>query len=125
MDVLVIIVGVWFIALGAYSFYYASFSKKSGNIKAGWIVGRDIQLKDCKDTKGFINAIYNKTLMFATVDVVGGAGIIIGQLIPLYVMQLICMIILVVFYFWYSSKIKTAQRKYLTPSFRAKAKRKL
>lgn len=125
MDILVIIVGIWFMALGAYSFYYASSTKKTGNIKAGWVVGKDIQLKNCKDTKGFINAIYNKTLIFASVDMAGGLGIIIGQLVDVYVVELICMIILVVFYFRYSSQVKDAQKKYLSPSFSAKAKRKL
>lgn len=125
MDVLVIIVGVWFMVLGAYSFYYASFTMKTGNIKAGWIVGKNIQLKNCKDTKGFINAIYKKSNIFATVDIVGGLGIIVGQLIDFYVLQLISMAVLIGFYFWYSSSVKDAQKKYLSPSFKAKATRKL
>ncbi len=125
MDILVIIVGIWFIALGAYSFYYASSSKKSGDIKAGWIVGKNIQLKNCKDTKGFINAIYQKTIIFAIVDVCGGLGIIIGTLIDFVVIELISMIVLIVFYFWYSSAVKNAEKKYLSPSFKAKATRKL
>lgn len=125
MDILVIIVGLWFVVIGVYSYYYASVTKKSGNIKAGWIVGRNIQLKNCKDTSGFVNAIYQKTLIFATIAVVGGLGIIIGQLVNVYAIELICMVALVFAYFWYSSLVKAAEKKYLSPSFKAKAKRKL
>lgn len=125
MDVLVIVIGIWFILLGAYSFYYASSIKSTGNIKAGWIVGKNVQLKNCKDTRGFINAIYQKTMIFAAVAVVGGFGIIIGQLVKVVFVELIAMIVLVICYFWYSSSVKSAEKTYLSPSFQAKAKRKL
>lgn len=128
MDVIGLIVGIWFIAVGAYSFYYAAAIKQDGkNIKTGWIVGRNIQLKNCKDTKGFINAIYKKTLVFAGIDIAGGLGFIIAQYIPKvgYVMKIVCMLVLVIDYFIYSSAIKTAQKTYLSPSFKSKANQKL
>lgn len=128
MDVLILIVGIWFIGVGAYSFYYAASTKQDGsNIKAGWIVGRNIQLKNCKDTKGFIKAVYRKTIIFACVDIAGGLGIIIGQYATGigYVIQIISMVVLVIAYLCYSSAIKSAQKTYLSPSFKAKANKKL
>jgi len=128
MDVMILIVGIWFIAVGAYSFYYAASTKRDGsNIKAGWIVGRNIQLKNCKDTKGFIKAIYKKTIIFASIDIVCGFGLIIGQYATGvgYVIQIVSMVVLVGAYLYYSSAIKSAQKTYLSPSFKAKANRKL
>lgn len=128
MSILVLIVGLWFIGIGAYSFYYAYATKKDGeNIKAGWIVGKNIQLKNCKDTKGFIKAIYNKTVVFAAIDIIGGIGIIVGQYAAGAgsVVQAFFMLVLVISYLYYSSAVKSAQKTYLSPSFKAKAKKHL
>ena len=120
-----IIVGVWFIIVGVYSFYYADSTMKTGNVKAGWIVSKNVQLTNCKNPKGFIDAIYKKTNIFATVDVLGGIGIIVGTALNIYVIELVCLIILLGFYFWYSSAIKAAEKTYLSPSFKKKAGTKL
>lgn len=125
MSILGLILGLWFIAIGAYCFYYASATKKTGDVKSGWIVGKNVQLTNCKNPQAFIDAIYQKTKLFGGAAILGGLGIIIGTAIKIYLIELISMVFLVIFYFWYSSVVKTAQKKYLSPSFRAKANRKL
>lgn len=112
--ILAFIIGVWFIVIGLYSFYFANNMKKSGNIKAGWMVSRNIQLTDCKDIPSYITYTYSRTLVFASLVILFSLMLIIGESIQLHLLSAISILALGIIYIWYSACMNRAQKKYLT-----------
>lgn len=110
-----IIMGIWFVAVGIYSFYYAFMMKQTGTIKAGWIVSRELQLKESRDLSGFIGTVYGKTNIFAGIATVGGFLFIIAVASNKLVLMLLCMLVMFIAYIWYSVVVRKAEKKYLAP----------
>ncbi len=119
-----IIMGVWFIAVGVYSYYYAFMMKQTGTIKTGWIVSKNVQLKESRDLPAFVEEVGKKTTIFATIATVGGFLFIIGAVINFLVLMLVCMLVLIIAYVWYSSTVRSAEKKYLAPSLKKKMNKK-
>lgn len=119
-----IVMGIWFVAAGVYSYYYAFMMKQTGTIKTGWIVSKEIQLKESRDLPGFIDAVCKKTSVFATIATVGGFLFIIGAIANKLVLMLVCMLVLFVAYVWYSSVVRSAEKKYLVPDLKKKMNKK-
>lgn len=118
-----IIVGIWFAGVGVYCLYYAFMMKKTGTIKTGFLVSRDVQLKDSKNLPAFVTIAQKKSLIFGSIAVVGGILFVIGQIIPSYILMFICLIVLLVSYIWFSSTLRSAEKKYLAPPLRNRKKR--
>lgn len=108
-----IVMGVWFVAVGVYSFYYAFMMKQTGTIKTGWIVSKDIQLKESRDLPAFIEVVGKKTNVFASIATVGGFLFIIGAIINQGMLMILDMVVLFVAYIWYSSTVRKAEKKFL------------
>ena len=121
-DYIGIVVGIWMIGVGAYCLYCAFMMKQTGTIKTGFLVSRDVQLKDSRDLPAFIEIAWKKSLIFGCIAVAGGALFLIGQIVPSYTLMLICMLVIVIAYVWYSSTLRSAEKQYLSPPLRKKAK---
>lgn len=115
-----VIIGIWFILIGLYSFYFASAMKRTGTIKAGWMVSRNIQLTECKDIPGYIEYVYPKTIIFAAIVVVMGLVLIIGEALSVHAVSAVSILVLGVTYLIYSSIMSKAQKTYLTKSLKSK-----
>lgn len=120
--VVAIIIGMWFILIGVYSFYFASSMKKTGTIKAGWMVSRNIQLTDCKDIPGYITYVYPKTMRFATLVVAMGFLLIIGEAMSLHIISAVSIMVLGISYVSYTSTMTRAQKTYLTRNLNKRTK---
>ena len=119
-----IIMGIWFMAVGVYSFYYAFMMKHTGTLKTGWIVSKSLQLKESRDLPAFIEVAVKKTNIFAWIATVGGFVFIAAVVANFFILMLLCMLVLIGAYIWYSTGIRNAERQYLTPGLNKKKKRK-
>lgn len=119
-----VLMGVWFVVVGAYSYYFAFMMKQTGTIKTGWIVSKEVQLKESRDLPGFIEAVCKKTNIFATIAMAGGFLFIIGAAANMFTLMLVCMLVLIVAYIWYSSLVRSAEKKYLSPDLKKKVHKK-
>ncbi len=120
-----IIMGVWIAAVGAYSFYFAYMMKQTGTIKAGWIISREVQLKESRDLPAFIEIAVKKTTIFAWIALSGGLLTIVGEAVKVHSVMAACMLVLIVAYVWYTMTIRKAEKLYLTvPSDKKKKKTK-
>lgn len=117
-----IIVGMWFVLIGLYSFYFAFSMKKTGTIKAGWMVSRNIQLTECKNIPGYIDYAYPKTMIFGSIVVIMGILLMIGAAVSFHAISAISILVLVVTYFVYSSMMSRAQKEYLTKSLKKRTR---
>lgn len=115
-----IIMGVWILGVGAYSFYFAFMMKQTGVIKTGWIVSKNVQLKDSKDLPKFIEIAVKKTNIFAIIATAGGFLFLIGAATNFFTLMFFCMILLIGTFIWYSSVIRSAEKKYLSPPLKKK-----
>lgn len=61
-------------ASGVYLAYAAVMMKKSGEIKSGVIVNKDIDVNKIKDKEGFINYMYGKVLLIGLLAAAVGVG---------------------------------------------------
>ena len=73
---------------------------------------------------GFIEAVCKKTNIFATVATIGGFLFILGVMINQGLLMLICLLVLIVFFVWYSSVVRSAEKEYLLPSLKDKVNHK-
>lgn len=119
-----VIMGIWFIAAGVYSFYYAFMMKQTGTIKTGWIVSRQVQLKESRDLPGFIAVVGKKTSTFAAIATIGGFLFVIGVMANQGMLMALCMMVLLCAFVWYSSAVRSAEKQYLAPSLKKKNKKK-
>lgn len=117
-----IIMGVWIAAVGAYSFYFAYMMKQTGTIKAGWIISREVQLKESRDLPAFIEIAAKKTTIFAWIALSGGLLTIVGEALKVHSIMAACMLVLIVAYVWYTMTIRKAEKLYLTVSSEKKKK---
>lgn len=108
-----ILLGVWFVAIGGYSVYFAADMKKTGTLKAGWVVSKGIQLKEDSDVPAFIRKVDKHTKIFAVVSIVAGALIVVGETIKVHSITVVCLVILLCFFIWYSTVVRKAEKKYL------------
>lgn len=116
--------GVWFMAVGIYSFYFAFMMKQTGVIKTGWIISRSVQLKESKDLPAFIEIAVKKTNIFAILATIGGVLFIVAVTANFFILMLLCMFVLFGGYVWYSSVIRRAEKKYLSTPLKKKNERK-
>lgn len=122
-DIIGIIVGIWFIGVGAYCLYYAFMMKKTGTLKTGFLVSRDVQLKDSSNLPAFVKVAEKNSRIFGCIAAVGGILFLIAQIMPSYTLMLVCLVVMIAAYIWYSSTLRSAEKKYLAPPLRNKIKR--
>ncbi len=112
--VIAVVLGIWIIAVGAYMIYYANSMKKTNSVKAGWMVSKDLQLGDCKDIPGYIEAVYPKTIFFGVAVIVLAVLFIIFEVLKQIAFAGLCFFVLIILLVWYSIFMSNAQKKYLT-----------
>lgn len=120
-----VILGVWMIAVGVYTLYYAFMMEKTGMIKAGWIIGRDTQLKESRDLPGFVSVAKKKCFIFGWLASIGGILFIFGYIYDWYGVLAVDMLVLIIAYVWFSMTIRKAEKKYLAVDKKEKKRRKL
>lgn len=52
-------------ACGIYMLYSAYLMKTKGELKVGWLVSKNIDLKKSKDVSGYINYMYPRVIIFS------------------------------------------------------------
>lgn len=69
---------------GVYSLYTVYAMKQTGEIKTGWLISNQIDVKACKDKEGYIDFISVRTVILGIIIIIyGGIGIINSYLITL------------------------------------------
>lgn len=65
-------------ASGIYLIYTAIMMKRTGEIKSGVIVSKEVDVNQIKDKEGFIRYMYGKVMVIGILAVAVGAGSIIN-----------------------------------------------
>ena len=126
MKIVIILLGVWMVAVGAYCLYYAFMMKQTGTLKTGFIVSKEIQLKESRNLPAFLEIAIKKCKIFGIFAVSGGAVFIIGYLVNnVYGHAFMLLALLVMFgaYVWFSSTLRSAEKEHLLPSLKKKRKK--
>lgn len=103
-------------ASGIYLIYTAVMMKRTGEIKSGVLVSKEVDVNQIRDKKGFIEYMYGKVLVIGILAVALGAGSIVNTNLngPAY-LSLIgigAYLAVLVFYAVASSK---AKKKFIDP----------
>lgn len=108
---------LFIMASGIYLVYTAVMMKKSGEIKNGIIVSKDIDINKIKDKQGFINYMYGKVLMIGALAVVVGGGSMLNTKLngPAYLTLIGIILYLIVFVF-YAIAFSKAKKMFIDSS---------
>lgn len=104
------------IGCGLYMAYMAYLMKAKGELKTGWLVSKNIDLKKSKDLPGYIKYMFGRTMIFAVITI--GYGVM--GMYDLYVaslgnVMLAAMVIFFAILLWYAYESVNASKKYLAP----------
>lgn len=58
---------------GIYSLYTVYEMKKTGEIKTGWLISNQIDIKSCNDKAGYIDYISSRTIILGIIIIIYGA----------------------------------------------------
>ena len=103
-----------FLAAGVYTLYAYILIKTKGEVKTQFLLGKDIELRKCKDLEGYKNFIAPRMLAFAVGCIVYGA---IGM-INSFVMEIpnifywIIMTVFFVLIIWFAVQTKKSVEKF-------------
>lgn len=125
--IIIILLGIWMIAVGGYCLYYAFMMKQTGTLKTGFIVSREIQLRESRDLPTFIVLAIKKCLIFGAIAVAGGLFFIIAYVMDNvygHALMLLSLIVMFGAYVWFTSTLRSAEKKYLLPSLKKKTGKK-
>ncbi len=105
------IMSIFDIILLVYGIYtiYASFAMKKTGVPSKWLVPEQ-EMGRCKDSKGFIDAIYKKTILFGVLVVVYGVVSTINHFfLSIWALEIGCIVFflfIVIFYMVAFSRTK-------------------
>ncbi len=104
------------VGCGLYMAYMAYLMKAKGELKAGWLVSKNIDLSKSKDLPGYIKYMFGRTIFFAICTTAYG---LLGMY-DMYVSSLenVIMLAMLVFFallLWFAYESVNASKKYLAP----------
>ncbi len=115
------------LGIGIYTIYTAIMMKKSQDLKKGWLIGNDVNMRKVRDAKGYIEYIFGKTVFVGGMTVLYGlVGIVTSYVTlslpidPEIVMTAVYFVVLV-WFVWISVR---ARDTYLDGTPKKKAKEK-
>lgn len=111
MDVMLVF-NVVVALFGAYMIWSALQMKKSGKINS--MVLAQEELKKVKDTKGFIEFLYWREMLFgALVLIVGVLGVLNETVMPIGKASILEVIIFLAVFIWFQNSLAKAREKFL------------
>lgn len=112
MDVMLVF-NVVVALFGAYMIWSALQMKKSGKINS--MVLAQEELKKVKDTKGFIEFLYWREMLFgALVLIVGVLGVLNETVMPIGKASILEVIIFLAAFIWFQNSLAKSERKVFT-----------
>lgn len=109
-----ILLFLWIGVMGGIVLFTGYSMKAKGQIKVGWFIGRDIAAERCRDIKGFIRAVYPKTMIFGTISVAGAVILVLMSAFDIsYLAQLVLLLVIIIGFFWFNHVLKKATKEYL------------
>lgn len=107
------ILDVIFVGAGLYVLYALVLMKTKGEIKTGVLMGKDVQLKKCRDLEGFKNYVAPRMLVFGIACALyGGAGLVNTYVtaLPVALYGVVAVLFLLVLIWYGYSTRKAVQR---------------
>ena len=97
-----------FIGAGLYAFYAFYLMKTKNEVKTNILLSNDVDIKKCKDLKGYISFIAPRTVIFAaSCTIYGVTGIINSYVVEVpSVLYTALMIILFIIIVWFAFQTK-------------------
>ena len=108
------IIGIFDVILFVYGVYtiYTSFRMKKTGEPAKWLVN-ELEIGKCKDKKGFIEAVFAKTILFGAVTMVYGAVSILNSFVlHVAILDVLCLGIFLVGCVIYVVTLNRARRTF-------------
>lgn len=112
----VTLMDILLLGIGLYTIYSAVQMKKSGDLKKGWLVGNDVDMRKVKDAKGYIQFIFGKTVFLGAMAsfyaLVGILTTYIDFGIPID-LEMVMTFLFGISVFWFILKSVSARKIYL------------
>lgn len=108
------IIGIFDILLLIYGVYtiYTSFQMKKTGEPAKWLVN-ELEIGKCKDKKGFIDAVFTKTVLFGAVTALYGVvSVLNNSVLHLAILDILCLLVFLVGCVIYVVTLNRARRKF-------------
>lgn len=102
------IVDILFVGIGLYMLYSCILMKTTGEIKTGFLMNRDVDLRKCKDLEGYKAFIFPKLLALAAMTLLYGLmGMINTYVTPIpLAVSLVAMAAFMAILVWFSLQSK-------------------
>lgn len=105
---------VLILACGCYFVYSGVMMKKTGSLKGGLLIGKNVDLSKAKDLPGYISYMYAKTLIVGVLAVVSAlSGLINTYVTEIIVIQAVTSIIFLIAILAYGYFSVKGQKTYL------------
>lgn len=103
-------------ACGIYLLYSTIVMKRTGEIKNGWLISKNINLNKSKDKLGYIEYMYIRYIIFSICTCLFGiVGFYSNYIQAIAGLQLAATILFLIAVIWFTMVSIKATRKYLTP----------
>ncbi len=108
LDMFLIIIGVYVVVV-------ACTMKATGKLTNNMLVGKNIKIERARDPKGFIDAIFVKTVICGIANILCGFGDFINVTLfgSVWWFKILLMIVYIIIIIWYSKASTKAQQEYL------------
>ncbi|OYO89984.1 hypothetical protein CG709_13470, partial [Lachnotalea glycerini] len=109
------LIDVIILACGSYMLYSAYLMKTKGELKAGWLVSKNINLEKSKDIPGYIHYMYPKVLVFSICTIFYGMiGVYSTYINTLGLIQTITFFTFFIIVIWFAYVSTKASKNYLS-----------
>ncbi|MCR5033492.1 MAG: hypothetical protein K6A92_11620 [Lachnospiraceae bacterium] len=106
---------IFLVIIGVYVLVVVCTMKATGKLTNNMLVGRNVKIETARDPKGFIDAIFKKTLVCGIASIVCGFGDLINVtfLGGIWWFKFPVMIVYIIIMVWYAKASTKAQQDYL------------
>jgi len=112
MDSMWSIVDIIFVGSGLYMLYACFLMKTTGEVKASFLMSKDVELRKCKDLEGYKTFIFPKLLIFGIMTFLYGLmGLVNTYVTPVpMAVNMVVMAVFMVILIWFAVQSKKGIR---------------
>ncbi|MCR4587670.1 MAG: hypothetical protein K5682_04610 [Lachnospiraceae bacterium] len=106
---------IFLIIIGVYVLVVVCTMKATGKLSNNMLVGRNVKIETARDPKGFIDAIFKKTIICGIANIVCGCADFINVTLlgGIWWFKIPVMIVYVIVMVWYTKESGKAQQDFL------------
>ena len=106
---------IFMVIIGVYVLVVVCTMKATGKLTNNMLVGRNVKIETARDPKGFIQAIFGKTVLIGIASILCGFGDFINVTLlgGIWWFKFPVMIVYIIIMVWYTKASTRAQQDYL------------